>query len=118
MKKCKKCKKSKAPVVVTIAIITAVVGAAVAVYAYLKKKAEIIGEDLDFDADAFAEDDFYPDDMQIEDSSEIGIDDEVNQPTSNFQPLDDEDVDSDIQDEDDAFDEGFGNQSCDKKENI
>ncbi len=42
-----------------MAIVTAIVGVAVAVGTYLKKKADAIGENLDFDDDIYCEDDDY-----------------------------------------------------------
>lgn len=58
-------------IVTTIAVITAIVGAAVAVAVYLKKKAEAIGEKLDFDGNIYFEDDddFYASDDSDEDAS-------------------------------------------------
>ncbi len=58
-------KKSKKWIIATLAIITAVVGVIVAIGAYLKKKAEVIGETLDYDADFYDdEDEFYDEDVQ------------------------------------------------------
>ena len=52
------------------ALLAAIVGAAVAVGAYLKKKAEKIGENLDYDGDIyFEDDDYYDDDDSDEDGS-------------------------------------------------
>lgn len=83
-------KSNKKWVIALIAILTAIVGVAVAVGAYLKKKAAVIGENLDFDADFYDEDDdFYDEseeynDIPVEteeesqeiDSSEIGVADD------------------------------------------
>lgn len=52
-------KKNKKGLVAFLAILTAVVGIAVAIGAYLKKKAEAIGEDLDFDTDFYDDDEFF-----------------------------------------------------------
>lgn len=53
-------RKNKKWIIVLIAVATAIVGALVAVGAYLKKKASALGETLDYDADFYDdEDDFY-----------------------------------------------------------
>ncbi len=53
-------KNKKRTVIITlIAVITAFVGVAVTVGAYLKRKAEDISEKLDFDGDLYYEDEDY-----------------------------------------------------------
>jgi len=77
-------KKNRRGLVAFLAILTAVIGIAVAIGAYLKKKAEAIGEDLDFDADFYDDDEFFEngsDDpidetLDVQDSNEIGVDDD------------------------------------------
>lgn len=66
----------KKSVVTILAILAAVVGAAVAVYTYLKKKAGDIGKQLDYDGNVYYEDDddveedgLYADDAGIPDSA-------------------------------------------------
>lgn len=56
----RKKKNSKKWVVAVIAILTAIVGAFIAIGTYLKKKAEVVGENLDYDADFYDEEaDYY-----------------------------------------------------------
>lgn len=50
--------KKRSPLLV-LAVVVAIIGGLVAVFAYLKKKAEDINEKLDFDGDLYFEDDDY-----------------------------------------------------------
>ncbi|MFZ2537627.1 MAG: hypothetical protein WAX04_01845 [Oscillospiraceae bacterium] len=52
----------KRMVITIIAVATAIVGVAVAIGAYLKRKADDISEKLDFDGDLYYEDEDYFDD--------------------------------------------------------
>lgn len=62
-------KNNKKTVITFVAVITAIIGVAVAVGAYLKRKAQDISEKLDFDGDLYYEDEDYYDDEVIEDES-------------------------------------------------
>lgn len=53
----KKKSSGKKTAITIIAVLAAVIGAAVAVYAFLRKKAEAIGRQLDYDGSIYYEDD-------------------------------------------------------------
>ncbi|MEG0691787.1 MAG: hypothetical protein RR444_01770 [Oscillospiraceae bacterium] len=55
-------KNRKKAIITIVAVLTAIIGVAVAVGAYLKRKAEDISEKLDYDGDLYYEDDDYYDD--------------------------------------------------------
>lgn len=59
-------KNKKRSVIAMIAVLAAVVGAAVALGAFLKKKAAKLGEQLDYDGSLYYEDDDYADEDEDE----------------------------------------------------
>lgn len=81
----------KKSVVTILAILAAIVGAAVAVYTFLKKKANDIGKQLDYDGSIYYEDEDMDDEFSSEDDAdalipdaayadEVSIDDEPDEP--------------------------------------
>ena len=61
-------KKNKKAIIVALAAAAVVIGSLVAAFAYLKRKADIIGEKLDFDGDLFYDD---LDDPDFDDNCEM-----------------------------------------------
>lgn len=59
-------KGKKRSMIATLAVFTAVVGAGVAIGAFLKKRAKTIGEQLDYDGSLYYEDDDYLDEDDVE----------------------------------------------------
>lgn len=85
-------RRNKKWIIVLIAIVTAIVGALVAVGAYLKKKASALGETLDYDADFYDdEDDFY--DEENFDNLEQENEEEENDSDKYIEVIDEEDDD-------------------------
>lgn len=83
-------KKNKKWIIAILAIVTAIVGATVAIGAYLKKKAEVIGETLDYDADFYDdEDEFYDDDMKDDSQDELN---EVTSDDLGVEVIDDDEI--------------------------
>lgn len=62
-------KRNKKSWVAVLAIFTAIVGAAVAVAMFLKKKTKKFGEEMDYDGSIYYEDDDYLDEDEYEDSA-------------------------------------------------
>lgn len=75
--------KSKKKVITLVAVLTAIIGAAVAIGAFLKRNAKVIGEKLDYDGNLYYEDDTLDDyDAVPEDPA-----DELNEESSS-EPVD------------------------------
>lgn len=58
-KRCFRCEHKKHSIIAAIAITTAIVGGIIAVFVYLKRKADDISNKLDFDSDLYYDDDDY-----------------------------------------------------------
>jgi hypothetical protein len=73
--------KKKTSWVKILAVLTAVIGAAVAVAGYLKKKSKKLSDELDFDNSMYFDDDdstYHEDDQDIEELGAIdGVDDDL-----------------------------------------